>query len=424
LRQGGYGLTLITSRSYKHVESVYIELIVQVGGRNDDGKHFGLAHFTEHVLGEVVSAKLRRHDWINDYMLDLFDASTDQEKTTYYIACAKEDVGKSLTLLLPLLDNFHISTEITAELIKQEKAVVAEEILGYYDEEVAVVRQHLAHEYYGDNSLGRGTALGDLDTIKTFTVEHVQQFINQYYRPNNSFLVVAGNLESGNIAKQVENMLRVVLPAHAELSKRRDAKQPPNICANRLIYLPRKTQQNMLAMIRPLQIRDSAQAIEIMVLSGMLKQYLEFHGRNRGLFYYLSVTYYPYRDHFSFIIESSFSPEKTVEFHEWLTKSLRQFQQELNETTVELYKQNLLNNTRLELPYPRTTLDNLSWYYYYFQELVTVDIEMKYIEGITADQLVQLYHRLYQTREGVVLISGQITEEMKRSIRRIPLPGT
>ena len=100
---------------------------------------------------------------------------------------------------------------------------------------------------------------------------------------------------------------------------------------------------------------------------------------------------------------------------------MRKFHAELNNTQVELYKRNLLNNTRLELPYPKTSLGTLSWYYYYFEDLVTVEEEMTLIEKVTAAQLASKYKKLLRTKPGATLIAGSVTKTAKELLKQTAL---
>ncbi len=144
------GLTIVSPKTHPHVESIYLELVVRVGARNDSDEFFGLAHFVEHVVAEIAEASIRRHEWINDYMLDTFDAVIDQEKTTYYVGVAKNDSERALQLVLSVLQ----SPVVTPEIIERNKEIVIEELLEDLDSDTTQATRYFASQYHKDNTLG------------------------------------------------------------------------------------------------------------------------------------------------------------------------------------------------------------------------------------------------------------------------------
>jgi len=401
------GLDILSAPRFEHVESVYLELTVKVGGRMDNDDHFGLAHFVEHLAAHVVTKQFRTHKWISNYILQSFDASTDQEKTVYYLAAAKEDLDSCIKCLVQIISPQLLIKQISDEDITREKSIVIEELLSYLDEDDTNFKLAMSRAYYGENTLARGTVLGTRESISRLTLEDVRQFILRQYRPDNAFLCTVGNINSEALPSLIAGYIESEIPGAGFLSERQMS-LPESKPTNRVIY-SQGSAQNTLISMKQVAIDCVKDSVTLMMLTGMLGEYLEYHGRDEGLFYSISVSYIPFIDHFDLTLECSFTPGKTVELEKWLKSAILKFKYELTDESFGAFQESIVNNTRLELPYPRVMLDTLTWYYHYFAEVISVRDEISYLELVTLEDVARLYAKTFLQDTGTVMIAGNLT---------------
>jgi predicted Zn-dependent peptidase len=159
--------------------------------------------------------------------------------------------------------------------------------------------------------------------------------------------------------------------------------------------------------------------VDLGVLIGMLGKYLEYFGREEHLVYGVSADFAPFRDHVDVYLGCSFEGDKTLRVTDWLFSLLREFKVLLTQTNLTTFRENLVKTTRMDLPYPKATLDNLAWHYYYFGQPLTTEQEIELIERVQLDNLIQLYEVLFEGPTSTLQISGHITEALKRGVEKI-----
>ena len=404
------GLTIIHEQS-SNASSTILELTIRVGGRDDDDQTFGMAHFVEHILANAIETRIRGFSWVGNYMLDTFEAATDQEKTTYGFAVAKEDGPEALTLIMSVFD-----VAITQDIIDQEKAVVTEELLGFLDEEMTPSQLHFAKVHYGDSPLGRGTALGTLQIIESFTFQNVVDYLKRYYHRSQAYLTVTGSFDLPTLTELLESGPRTVTESVAES---KPAASPDPKTAGLLSFFKQSGRQNRIIFAGKHTVDTPGQAVELMVLMGLLQQYLEYEGRRQQLFYGLSASYSAYRDHVDVVIESQCESSKTVEYCKWLFETLRNFENQLTTDIVAAYKANLVKQTRLSMHDPKVMLDNLAWYYYYFGQVVSNEFEIELIKNIEVENIRQRYIRLLTENLSTLVVAGSTTNVTRGEIKSL-----
>lgn len=182
------------------VRSVTIGIWVLTGSRNESIDNNGISHFLEHMLfkgTETRSAKdiAEAFDSIGGQV----NAFTSKEYTCFYAKVL--DTHKEYALEI-LADMFFNSTFDESEM-EREKKVVLEEIKMYEDTPDDIIHDLLARASYGNHSLGY-PILGTEKQLNSFRKDTLENYVNQYYIPENVVVSVAGNVDTSFINK-VEN---------------------------------------------------------------------------------------------------------------------------------------------------------------------------------------------------------------------------
>lgn len=168
-----------------------IEIDVKNGSFTQTPEFAGLAHLYEHMFFKASKA-FPRPDMFIDRSSELgavFNASTQEERVNYYMTLSADSLEGGMQLIAASLRE----PLFLREELERERQVV----LGEYDRNESSPFFRLSREldrllYPGNFS--RKNTLGDRQVIATTTPEKMRAIQHLYYVPNNSVLIVAGDV--------------------------------------------------------------------------------------------------------------------------------------------------------------------------------------------------------------------------------------
>ena len=203
------GLNIVTYEM-PYVNSVAINIIVNVGSRYEKLPQSGMAHFLEHMAFKGTTRRsymdiAREFDAIGGY----FNAYTSRENTVYYAKSLHHNFPKALDILADILQN-----SVFAETeIKKELAVITQEIAEVQDNPDELVHEKLLQIAYPEQALGR-SVIGTFEQIKHFAKQDFQDYIAQYYSANNITISMAGKISHDEAVMYSEQFF-TTLPSRA-----------------------------------------------------------------------------------------------------------------------------------------------------------------------------------------------------------------
>jgi zinc protease len=132
----------------------------------------------------------------------VFNGTTQEERVNYYMTVPAEKLGDGIDLLASALR----SPLFRRDELERERQVV----IGEYDRNESspffeLSRQADAKLYPGNFS--RKDVIGDRQIVQTTTPEKMRFIQNKYYIPNNSTLIVAGDVSPANVFDLAERAL-------------------------------------------------------------------------------------------------------------------------------------------------------------------------------------------------------------------------
>ena len=168
-----------------------------------DGKEVtspaGVAHYLEHKLfdmpGRDITAEFAALGAVPN-------AFTGYDLTAYYFSCT-EHFYESLKLLL----EFVTTPYFTAESVEKERGIIGQEIDMNLDSPDTRVFENLMEAMYENHPI-RVPILGTQESIAQITPQVLQDCHSAFYRPENMFLCVLGDVE----AEQVEHIAAGYFP--------------------------------------------------------------------------------------------------------------------------------------------------------------------------------------------------------------------
>ncbi len=197
------GLQVVVYEKHE-VPIVQMNLVVKAGSVNEPPDKLGLAGLTAAMLDEGAGGKssLELSDAI-DFLGTTIGASGGLHTSGVAMRSTVSKLNESLNLFADVLlrpDFPH------SELERLRKQYITS-LLQAYDQPRAIAAAATGQVVFGkDHPYGR-TSVGTEQSLKAFTVDDLKIFYSTYYRPNNSFLVVVGDVKANEIIATLEHVL-------------------------------------------------------------------------------------------------------------------------------------------------------------------------------------------------------------------------
>lgn len=306
------GLTLVTA-SVPGVESCTVQVFVRAGSRDEDARVGGLAHFLEHMVFKGTSRYPSAHAISSaaDSVGAEINASTDKERTAFYLKVTQ----KHIDLAFEVLSDMAFVPLLEQKEIEREKGVIIQEIAMYED-----LPQHKAESafeelLYGESEpLGRDIA-GKAQNVKRITRNDFVKFRENFYRPENMVLSVAGKFDQaqveelankyfgggGNLQGPAGGSSRSTSSKDVSAGAQRDSLRPRHPSCPAVKLVNKKTEQAHLVIGfrgNPLGHKDRyVETVLASILGGGMSSRLFTEVREkRGLAYYVRSDIEHYTD--------------------------------------------------------------------------------------------------------------------------------
>ncbi|HBY56792.1 MAG TPA: peptidase M16 [Candidatus Atribacteria bacterium] len=188
-----------------YMKSVAIVFGIGIGSRYEEDDHQGISHLIEHMLFKGTNKRKNTLE-ISQAIESIggeINASTSKEITHLYVKVPQEQFKIAFDVLADII----LNSLIREEDLCKEKNIIIEEIKKYEDIPEELVEILLDKIMWKDHPLGR-PILGDVKSISNIQRENLLSYINEFYRPNNLVVSVAGNIKFADVILQVKNYFK------------------------------------------------------------------------------------------------------------------------------------------------------------------------------------------------------------------------
>ena len=179
---------------------VTVNLLYEVGSRNECPDRTGFAHLFEHLMFGGTP-RYPNFDAVVDAFAGESNAFTSEDYTNYYMTLPAEGLEQALALEADRMANYSASEEV---LEVQKKVVTEEYHQRYMNQPYGDVWMLLRPLCYKVHPYRWCTIGADIRHVQEASLEEVREFFARWYRPDNAILCVAGNLDEENTARMVE----------------------------------------------------------------------------------------------------------------------------------------------------------------------------------------------------------------------------
>jgi zinc protease len=196
------GLEILVIENHS-IPLMTVEICVKNGAFTEPLEYSGLSHLYEHMFFKA-NEKLPNQEAFLERARELgmiWNGTTGNERVNYFFTCPSTNLNEAVEFMrdatiYPLFDQ--------AELERERPVVIGE-----YDRNEANPPYHLfvafAKKMWGEY-YNRKNALGERSTILSATKEQMQTIQKKFYTPNNSALLVVGDVKAEKVFELVENM--------------------------------------------------------------------------------------------------------------------------------------------------------------------------------------------------------------------------
>jgi predicted Zn-dependent peptidase len=184
-----------------HVQSVACGFLVRTGARDDPPELAGISHYLEHMC--FKGTPHRTWNDINiafDELGSHYNAFTSKDRTFYYGWVRTDDFERQLELLADMM-----RSTLPTDEFETEKSVILEEIAMSNDDLTSNAYDFLWENVCAGSSLA-WPVLGYETTIREMTRDAMNAYFRRRYSPGNLSLLVAGNVEPGQVMQSVNRL--------------------------------------------------------------------------------------------------------------------------------------------------------------------------------------------------------------------------
>jgi zinc protease len=194
------GLTVIAIENHA-VPLVTIDVTVKTGAITQEAGDEGVPHLYEHMLFKSYIDD-DQHTFQQEVgRLDAeYNGSTAEENVDYWVMLPASNFDDAMALLAELVRD----PVFTQDNLNRERLVVLDEFNRDVSDPMFVAEQQVDRRLWM-TSWGRKNPLGEVLSINGATPKHLTQIFHKYYVPNNTAVVVSGDINPAKVFGSARN---------------------------------------------------------------------------------------------------------------------------------------------------------------------------------------------------------------------------
>ena len=413
------GPRVISSR-VPGARSVSIAAYVLAGSRLESAAEAGVAHFMEHLTfkGTKAYPTTRAISEAIEGAGGSFNAATDRESTVYWVRVPQREARLGMDVIGELI----VRPRLSSDEIQGERSVIVEEIRGYQDDPTEYAQILFQTAMFGDGPLGREIC-GEEADIRALPDETIRDFWRTTYRPANTVVAVAGDLDHGaavDLAATAFGTGNGVVPGFAPA--------PALPAGQRVLVGKRSTAQAQLVVGLPALRRDHPDAWALSLLNavlgdGMSSRLFQSVREELGLAYDISSGLVDYADAGAMEISAGVDPDALDDALAAIMVELARLRDEpIPADELGRAKRYLSGGLELRMDETRHVASWIGGQEALHDRVLTVDEALAEILAVTADDIQRLAAALV-VDEGLRLAAVAPARALRGLDRHLRLPA-
>ncbi|MFB5268878.1 M16 family metallopeptidase [Paenibacillus enshidis] len=194
----------VTIRKIPHARTMNIGVFINHGVKNEENHVNGISHFIEHVSFNYTNMNSHARHLLGGLMDRgaLYEAFTGKEMTRCTLSAQREH----LPMMIECLGSIVMNNNVSPESLEHERNIILHEAESYFSS--GRIKEELVEQaLWGNRSLGQ-FVIGNRNNILGFNREQIEERLHHYYIPNNTQMIVQGNVEPEEVIEQVGRYFR------------------------------------------------------------------------------------------------------------------------------------------------------------------------------------------------------------------------
>jgi predicted Zn-dependent peptidase len=310
----------IAHKQVSNTKIVHCGIMLDIGSRDEKLHQAGLAHFWEHMAFKGTK-KRKAYHIINslEAVGGELNAYTTKEKICFYASILDNYFERAVDLLTDITFN----SVFPEKQLEVERGVILEEMSMYLDSPEDAIQDEFDTVVFPEHQLGVNI-LGTQESVKGFTREDFQTFIDENLDTSKIVVSVVGNLDFKKVVRVVEKFLRDIPAKHKDRIR-----TSPLVYSQKIEVIEKGNNQAHVAIGRPSYALNDTKRLPFFALvnllggPGMNSRFNLSLREKHGLVYQIEASYTSYFDTGMFAIFFGTDPQN-------LNKSLRLIDKEMS----------------------------------------------------------------------------------------------
>jgi predicted Zn-dependent peptidase len=386
-------------------------LLVKAGSRYETVNNNGVAHFFEHMAFKGSKKYKTAFDISSkiDGIGGVFNAFTSKDHTGYYI---KAPISHT-DLVLDILSDMLLHSNLLKEEINREKQVIIEEINMYEDMPARKVSDVYDELVYDGNPLAYDIA-GTKDTVSSITRKTITDYMDQLYFPENAVLIIAGGIGASKFSfEKWEDW------GNSSINSKSFKKYESGQSKKAVKVLNKKTEQAHFCLGYRMFSQHDKRRYALSVLSTILgggmssRLFIEVRER-RGLCYYVSTGRDLYEDTGTLVTQAGVTNNKhklneaikvIIDEHEKIASG------SLKEEELQRAKELIKGRLLISLEDSQTVAAFEGTKYLFEKNVIKPEDVLSEIDNVTSDQVKKIATEFIVSRGLNIAVIGPYHEE-------------
>lgn len=279
--------TRVIFSSTPNTETVTIQILAEAGSKYETANTNGLSHFLEHMM--FKGTKKRPTTKIISEELDgvggEFNAFTSKEQTGYWVKVPKQH----LRMALDVVSDLYLNSVFKQKDIDKERGVILQEMAMYKDMPMHYIWDIFENLIYGNQPAG-WDIIGTIENINRFERKDFIEYLKDFYTPQSTVIIIAGNFNQNKTLKQIENSFEKSKTLHEKIDKLKTIQNQkrPQI----KIHAKKTDQTHLLIGVKSADMFDekryATNLLATILGGGMSSRMFDELREKRGLTYYVN----------------------------------------------------------------------------------------------------------------------------------------
>lgn len=194
-----------------HTQITSVQAWIKTGAVNEDRRNNGISHFLEHIL--FKGTKNFAPDEIDSIVESnggIMNAGTSKDYTTYYVTLPSDHAEVAFKVISDMVFN----ASFIPDEIEKEKPVVIQEIQRKFDNPTYDMWRDAMKTMFADTPYAM-EVIGTEENVNSFSRQTLLEYYRTHYHPNNTTLVIVGDMQFAEAKNLAQKYFSVVSAAKA-----------------------------------------------------------------------------------------------------------------------------------------------------------------------------------------------------------------